>query len=935
MAASGNSSKVEASLINTLKKFTGALKGMYGNINNISNTWAKVDQASANFARSVGLAAEGMKDLRNSALALVRTSKLAINYGVSAEKLIQLQNQYVQGIGRNVMQSTSGLTNFAAMTRLLQDQGAIEMSAKLENFGLSMEEVGDRVGKMFAEASKKGLSFETYSKNFLTNIEIAQNYNFAEGLKGLENMARKASQIKLDMQQTASFANKVNTVEGAVSVGAKLQVLGGTFSQFADPMGMLNESLNDMEALQDRLIKMMGNLGQFNRETGEIEISAFNKRRIAAASEAMGVSSSEMMKMINSNARRNEIENQLTERTDLSRDMRELIANIGVFRNGVAGVNIDGEFKRLTQISNEDQKTLIRQTQSQSDDIKEIARTLRGWDETRRGRIEQYKNAEANTVGRVFGNITKGIDKVLGVLGPILGIAASLSGVGSIAGGALSLLRVFKKEKGGLLEGPSHAQGGMPIMGSNIEVEGGEFVVNKNATKKNLPLLNAINKDKYEDGGIIGGDKGSNFNYGNIMTYLMFMEMMKNKKPSTFTDKRALVAKRQTANVKWDNLMKHSKGVGMVGKVPKINAIGGAALGAIGAATSIMSMVNTKKKLSSGEIERGSKEHKKANRESAMSIGASIGGSVGALIPVPILGPIIGSAVGSAIGIGLSALYNKRQKENMDIKKAIGLAGLHLKGDYKRNELNEIKKALSGDRKITYGEFLNFNKNLQEKLITYNDYNLPLNKTYIKKEKGGLLEGPSHDRGGMPIKGSNIEVEGGEFVVNKNATEKNLGLLNKINNGDIIKRKNKASENQIIVLPLMNNMDSISKPTEISKPKLGEVKKPTTIQTYYNNITNPKTVEVIKPRVDDLQKPLKVTPTQQTIQAQQKPVEIKPISLDISGTIKLDIPSTAQNIDITKELLKNPNFINSLTQLIEKQMIINEKGGYIPNKGLK
>ena len=235
----------EASLQRTIRDFAGALKKIYGDMNNISNTWAKVDQASANFARSVGMAADGMKQLRNSTIELVRTNQLAINFGINAEKLIQLQNQYIQGIGRNVTQNNAGLANFAAMTRVLQDQGAVDMTSKLENFGLSMEEVGNRVGKMFAEASKKGISFETYSKNFLNNIEIAQNYNFAEGLKGLENMARKASQIKLDMQQTASFANKVNTVEGAINVGAKLQVLGGTFSQFADPLGMLNESLND------------------------------------------------------------------------------------------------------------------------------------------------------------------------------------------------------------------------------------------------------------------------------------------------------------------------------------------------------------------------------------------------------------------------------------------------------------------------------------------------------------------------------------------------------------------------------------------------------------------------------------------------------------------------------------------------------------------
>lgn len=47
--------------------------------------------------------------------------------------------------------------------------------------------------------------------------------------------------------------------------------------------------------------------------------------------------------------------------------------------------------------------------------------------------------------------------------------------------------------------------------------------------------------------------------------------------------------------------------------------------------------------------------------------------------------------------------------------------------------------------------------------------------------KGGLLEGPSHARGGIPVGNTGIEVEGKEYIVNKNSTAKNLGLIEYIN----------------------------------------------------------------------------------------------------------------------------------------------------------
>ena len=55
-----------------------------------------------------------------------------------------------------------------------------------------------------------------------------------------------------------------------------------------------------------------------------------------------------------------------------------------------------------------------------------------------------------------------------------------------------------KYEKGGILKGKSHNEGGIPFTVAGrggFEAEGGEFLVNKKATRKNLPLLNFLNSD--------------------------------------------------------------------------------------------------------------------------------------------------------------------------------------------------------------------------------------------------------------------------------------------------------------------------------------------------------------------------------------------------------------------------------------------------------
>jgi hypothetical protein len=73
---------------------------------------------------------------------------------------------------------------------------------------------------------------------------------------------------------------------------------------------------------------------------------------------------------------------------------------------------------------------------------------------------------------------------------------------GSSEGSAKPIGTTFAK--GGLLDGPSHARGG--IKTSFGELEGGEYVINKRSTASFLPLLTAINSAgnrKYEQGGMM------------------------------------------------------------------------------------------------------------------------------------------------------------------------------------------------------------------------------------------------------------------------------------------------------------------------------------------------------------------------------------------------------------------------------------------------
>ncbi|WP_375436671.1 hypothetical protein [uncultured Hymenobacter sp.] len=77
-------------------------------------------------------------------------------------------------------------------------------------------------------------------------------------------------------------------------------------------------------------------------------------------------------------------------------------------------------------------------------------------------------------------------------------ILAALAAVAAAVASAKKLSATVKGEQGGVLEGPSHSLGGIRSNSSarfaNIELEGGEQVVNRRATSNNLDTLATINK---------------------------------------------------------------------------------------------------------------------------------------------------------------------------------------------------------------------------------------------------------------------------------------------------------------------------------------------------------------------------------------------------------------------------------------------------------
>lgn len=107
---------------------------------------------------------------------------------------------------------------------------------------------------------------------------------------------------------------------------------------------------------------------------------------------------------------------------------------------------------------------------------------------------KKQKKAELlSNIAQGIANVAQGVTKAW-AFGPILGpiLAAIVAAAGMVQVGIMTK-QLTKLADGGEIVGPSHANGGIPVPGTNYEVEGGEFVVNKRSYGANAHLVNFIN----------------------------------------------------------------------------------------------------------------------------------------------------------------------------------------------------------------------------------------------------------------------------------------------------------------------------------------------------------------------------------------------------------------------------------------------------------
>ena len=896
------------------KDISSGFKGIADGTNKIFEPWRKANQEAMSYARTMGMSQKTADQFLSTTVSWAAENNIGLLYNKTTDELIKMQGKYSEVVGRNVQLTDKQKESMLALETIMGEEGMVDIANNLENFGMGMSDTADFIHKTYNEATKQGIVASKLTKTIRDNIKMAQSYSFKNGLDGLTNMAKKAIQLKTDMSLVNGFIDKVSTVEGAITTGAQLQVLGGAYAMGSDPISMLHDSLNNVEGLFDKAVGMAQGKVFYNSQTGNFEMGAMDRYMMKQAATTMGIDPGKLIDVAFRQASLDKIEGQAKANSKISndKDMIELVKNVATWSNGEAVVNINGKDKKVSELDKQDKEILEQMQRTDSQNLQEMAINLRSMNEIMSGVTKEASNEQANTTASIaqslnnlLRNNTVVLDRVAkmmswttifsGIFGVVGGIWATMKGVGSlnqgfknlasgakkgfknggfkgaaknifsnvgktiasrtpmaigggIAGGAISLASDmitgdFKKDVGGSFGRAGGTAVGAAIgaffgpIGSmiggwigSVATEAIQQKQKESRAKLRQEIAASFSIKSPQLASLFEGENALEGNY-NKKDLQKLAEALKDNKIDD-SDDLGFFLKRKLKNN--NDLIKIAKSGVDVG----IEMANGGVINKNMISSSNILSSNTSSTIANSNVSSAS------SNINSHSITEYANGGI-----------INSSKLASSKN---TVNNNQREYANGGIINSLST----------KNSKNVVVN--NNQREYANGGIIS-TKSSTNSTSTSSSMGGVFNNIQNEYANGGMLVGKSHAEGGMPILGSNIFVEGGEYVINKKATKENFALLERINTGDY---KMTAKE------PLGKQM---------------KVEHHNTSSDGYSMPHNSR-------------------------------VDIPPISINLSGTIKLD--GGNKQVDISNEILNNPLLISKLTEMINKQLNILDNGAY-------
>jgi len=327
------------SIQGVFEKINGIIESNGFNLEQMNKVILGVDKSATAIAKSFGTGRDNIVQLKIAmGDAYVEVAKMGGKYS----DIASIQGKVSADLGRNVILQTETIQKLFAVQQVT-GQNAEVITKSFKDAGMSASFASEAMGKVVNIARSQGVNAQAVSKLVVDNMSNLNMYTFQGGVDGLAKMAAQATSMRINMQDTFRFSEKVFNPEGAIETAAALQRLGVTQSQLLDPLRLMDLAQNDPTELQNQIVKMTEQFVQLNKE-GQFEIMPDAKRQLREIETAMGYPSGALSKMALGAAEVADKMSKIRFTGGFSEDEKKFIANMAEMGpGGTYTLKVDGK----------------------------------------------------------------------------------------------------------------------------------------------------------------------------------------------------------------------------------------------------------------------------------------------------------------------------------------------------------------------------------------------------------------------------------------------------------------------------------------------------------------------------------------------------------------------------------------------------------------
>lgn len=437
--------------------FKEGLKDMTKNFaKGIIPNMLEFDQAISDAGKDFGFV--GMKSMETS-LNMASLGQSAARFNVSMKDAVGMMGSLgdeLATIDQNYL--ANSVEHFMAIEKAtgISSEEITTIAGEMMRAGKSAEDVENYMEGANKMAKRFGVNTKKVLQGVARNIDKMRQMGFQGGEESLTRMVATAERLRMNVDEIFDMSSKARNIEGAMDMAAELQLAGGSFANI-DPMSLLAAARKGPEELQKILTQMGGDIGNFNKETGELEFDAIDADRLQMMADATGVSVDSMQKMLQKQA-------QDTQKMDFMPDMQmgpvldadgkeldqDMLNNMLLDAVDVNGEAIEGGLldeagvSSLEDLTAEQAQSILQEKMNKEASLAEQAEQNQSFQES----IQAFKDAIMNlfVVFEPFISIlTSFIQVINGMPWPIKALVAAFVGFSMIAPKLTNALDGFKK----------------------------------------------------------------------------------------------------------------------------------------------------------------------------------------------------------------------------------------------------------------------------------------------------------------------------------------------------------------------------------------------------------------------------------------------------------------------------------------------------------